>query len=355
MTHMNDSTSWPLTVQVSSGFLLRSAIIAVLCLVLGLWGIYDYLVKLPTQELLYHRAEVARQFNRIAEPILNTSDEAPDSDATVDDEALAGFRDAIIADLRIEPAAKLADEVNGLQQVATDDTGASISLNEIGRLLAQHLKTVDTRLTQSEKVNTSWLAIVGVMTKVAQTPVGLNGKPVEELKMMRSAANQALNDWGDVQPPSKFDRPMQWLFILCLPFVPWYAWAAITARKRKYVLDQDGTLHMPGGTWSRDDIAEIDMSLWMRKSKAWVVHVDGHRALLDDYVFKGLHRIIGVLAHAQDSDQWTMDAKRVKADAPAATTDKKLRPEETIEADKAEATDADTTKMASEPDLDKVD
>ncbi len=317
---MHESTSWPLTVKVSSGFLLRSAIIAVMCLVLGVWGIYDYLVTIPTQELQYYRAEVARQFNRIAEPLLGEPVQN-DTKERVGDEALTSLRNAIIADLRIEPMPKLANEVNGLQAVSTDGTGESVSLNALGRLLAENLKTAGPPTTPATTVTANWLATVGGMTVVAQSPVALGGKPVPELKLMGIKANSALSVWGDVQPPSKYDRPMQWMFILCLPFVPWYVWSAMTAKRRKYVLDEDGTLHLPDGTWAKDDIADIDMSLWMRKSKASVVHVDGQRALLDDYVFKGLHRIVGALANAQHPEQWTAEAKRVKVEKPTSTDD----------------------------------
>ena len=320
MMPMHESTSWPLTVKVGSGFLIRSAIIAVMCLVLGVWGIYDYLVTIPTQELQYHRAEVARQFNRIAEPLLAQSVQNGTTEP-VDDEALTSFRNAIIADLRIEPMPKLADEVNGLQAVSKDGTDESVSLNALGRLLAQSLKAAGPPATPAAQITAKWLAAVGGMTVVAQSPVALGGQPVPELNLMGVAANSALSIWGDVQPPSKYDRPMQWMFILCLPFVPWYAWSAMTAKKRKYVLDKDGTLHLPDGTWAKDDIADIDMSLWMRKSKAWVVHVDGRRAVLDDYVYKGLHRIIGALANAQYPEQWTIEAKRVKVEEPTSIDD----------------------------------
>jgi len=39
--------------------------------------------------------------------------------------------------------------------------------------------------------------------------------------------------------------------------------------------------------------------------------------LLDDYLFKGIFRIVGELAAARYPDQWTDEAKKVKADASA--------------------------------------
>ncbi|MCH2135360.1 MAG: hypothetical protein MK101_02130 [Phycisphaerales bacterium] len=315
---MDNTTSSELTVKVGSGFLIRSALIAVLCLVLGLWGIWDYVVAIPNQALQYQRAEVARQFNRAVEPILNGSTK------TISKETAQGLRDAIISDLTIDRDASLAQEVAGLHTVAKDAGNGDTepSLSELGRLVAMAVqrRASDTSpKTPADTSTTAWLKAVGAMAAITLTPTNVDGSPHEALGALHNESESALKSWGDVQPPSKYDRPIQWLFILCLPFVPWYAWTALVAMRRTYRLDAEGTLHMPEGSWISHDIADIDMSRWMAKSKAWVVHEDGTRVLLDDYVFKGLHRIVGRLAAQRHPDDWTDEArpvKRAKASAP---------------------------------------
>ena len=82
-----------------------------------------------------------------------------------------------------------------------------------------------------------------------------------------------------------------------------------------YRLDDEGTLHTPQGTWTRPQIADIDMNRWMAKSIAWVVHNDGSRIKLDDYKFRKLNLIIGAIASRLHPDDWDDEARPVKADS----------------------------------------
>jgi len=129
--------------------------------------------------------------------------------------------------------------------------------------------------------------------------------------------------YGNVTPPSKFDRPMQWVFILCLPFGFYYLWKYVQMKKRSriYCLDNEGTLSTPEGIWQSSEIADIDMSRWIAKSgnsrSTWTAKVivgDNQPILLDDYIYNDMHLIIGALAHRFYPDQWTPLAKRVRID-----------------------------------------
>ncbi len=81
MTTMTESIAWPLTARVAKSQLFRSILIAVICLVFGVWGIYDYTVALPQQARDWHRADEDRTCNRNIEPVLNGSAATPDQDA----------------------------------------------------------------------------------------------------------------------------------------------------------------------------------------------------------------------------------------------------------------------------------
>ena len=309
MPPMSETTTWPLTARVAPGYLLKAVLVAVLCLVFGVWGIYDYTIALPQQSINWHRAEVARGMNRIAEPILNGST------TTVDPDAMQFFTSAFRADIEVEDQPKL-------QTALEEQQGKTLSLDDLRRILvasavadSQEAKEHGTTLAKMQ--TNAWLISINVMAQLAQAPVTLDGSPQAGLVEVRRIANEALQAWGDLQPPSKFDRQMQWLFILCLPFVPWYGWTAFKSSRRRYQLDEDGTLHLPEGTWPKDDIASVDMHRWMAKSKAWVEHVDGTRVLLDDFIYKGLWKIVGGLAATHHGDAWTEDAKPIKHDEPA--------------------------------------
>ena len=113
-------------------------------------------------------------------------------------------------------------------------------------------------------------------------------------------------------PPGKFDPLIQWIYILCLPCVPYFILQLTRTRGKIYRLDDDMTLHHPEGTWKAKDIVDIDMSRWMAKSIAWVVHVDGTRVKLDDYLYTNTHLIVGAFAHRKYPEKWDSEAKQIK-------------------------------------------
>jgi hypothetical protein len=117
---------------------------------------------------------------------------------------------------------------------------------------------------------------------------------------------------GEVTPPHAYDRLIQWAFIACLPFVPWYMFRFAQMRRVKYTLDDEGSLHSPLGTRKHDEIADIDMSRWMSKSIAEVVHQDGTRLKIDDYVHRDAHLVVGAIASEKHPDEWDEEAKKVK-------------------------------------------
>ena len=130
-------------------------------------------------------------------------------------------------------------------------------------------------------------------------------------------AKDGVNRTADVSSPGKFDRATQWMFILCLPFAPYYTWSLLAAKRRVYRLDADGTLHAPEGTWTKEEIADIDMGRWMSKSIAHVVHSDGRRIKLDDYVYRNVHLIVGAIASKRYPEEWATDARRIPSERPA--------------------------------------
>lgn len=259
--------------SVALGFSLRALFVAVICLVLGLWGIYDYLWSIPASELAFARGEISR-----------------DVHSSLD---------------------------------AIDD-------NEQSPIVAETVAKLDTRLAAPLPENASpdersWRDTLQVYRDGIERP---NTISPTDWPVIRAAARvqaaAGLELYGDVTQPSKYDRPVQWLFILCLPFVPWYLWALFSTGSRKYRFDSDGTFHMPEATWKADTIADIDMTRWMAKSTCWLVSTDGTRIKLDAHIYKGLDTIIGVIAHRLHPGNWSLDARPVTAEttetAPASDT-----------------------------------
>jgi hypothetical protein len=207
----------PLTTKVARSYTVRMIVIGVLCVLFGLWGIYDLWVKIPRQEAMVDRYEQL--------------------DTTIGD-----------YEKRVAAGQNLLPEQVGEYQAARDEM-------------------------------------------------------------------ERLNPGGAVpERPSKFDRLTQWFFILCLPCAPYFFWLLMSAHRRAYRLEDDGTLVTPAGSWPASKIGKIDMSRWMARSIAHVVHEDGQRIKLDDYIYRGTHRIVGAIASRFEPDQWTAEAKLIRPD-----------------------------------------
>ena len=148
-----------------------------------------------------------------------------------------------------------------------------------------------------------------------------NAQTVEFVAAKKTIDEITTRNSGAPTKPSQYDRTMQmWLYIIgCgLLGTPFFVWPIVQTLKKKYVLQDDGTLLSPQGTFTVDQIAEIDMSRWCAKEgdrrstwTATVVTTDGKRIVLDDHDFKNMHLIIGAIAHRMMPDTWTPEAKRV--------------------------------------------
>ena len=69
------------------------------------------------------------------------------------------------------------------------------------------------------------------------------------------------------------------------------------------------------------EISDIDMSRWMSKSVAKIVHTDGRTVTVDDYVHQDADQIIGAIAHRLRPEEWTDHAKAVESNSPSEEPD----------------------------------
>ena len=263
-SNTNESETRTLHASVAPSYTLRAILTGLVCLVLGLWGIYDYVWAIPDTQEAYLRGEICRSVRASIDGIANGEDQS----------TVTGTIDRI-------------DDALASPHPLAEDAG-----------------------------NTSWQDALRIFRDAVQPPSTLSPTDVPELRKEAMAiADKQLESYAGITEPSKYDRPVQWLFIISLPFVPYYAWAFFTTRSRKYQLDPDGTLHMPEATWTSDQLADIDMERWMAKSICWVSDQDGTRIKLDAYVYKKLDVIIGVIAHRLHPDSWGLDARPVKKES----------------------------------------
>lgn len=243
-----------ITTTLATRYWLKTLIMAIVCLVLGVWGAWDYWVAIPAQQLGFDRAEVLRT-------------------------AKAGLESSSGSDAHRQ---------------AVDSVAAALA----------------------GEGDDAWTAVL------SQIQGALAGGDFASTQAATGHVQDGLNRWGSVTPPGKYDRPVQIMFILCFPFGIWYLRSLSVHRNRAqgYRLDDDGTLNWPGGSASESEIASIDMDRWScptgNARSTWVAKVetaDGQRVVLDDYLYTGMHLVIGAIAHRLHPDEWTVEAKRVSA------------------------------------------
>ncbi len=307
-------------VRVSRGYVWRMIIIGVVCVVFGLWGVYDYMVAIPRDQKLADRLALLQVSNDALETEQTRGDLTP--------EARQAY-DMVVAELNVVLTAEL-------------DTARGTTPFNDAEGLREALSAFSDQLQASGEM--PWVAL---LTTIGDGLAAERRLPLTEASYPRAYAaftqsQTAIEELGDITAPGKYDRIMQWAFISCLPCVPYFIWMVYAARRRVYRLDDAGTLSMPEGTWARDDIADIDMSRWMAKSIARVVHRDGTSVKLDDYKFRDLHRIIGSIAARLHPDDWDAEAKPIDAKATAEARTDGGSPNEAPAEQPAEAATAST-------------
>ncbi len=275
-----------ITTTLQLKFSLQKIFIIVICTVMGLWGVYDYRYKIPAQQRAYEQGQV---FLRVKQAL-----EAEPGSATAQ-EALSRARETVQDELQA-----LVDKgSSGLEAVAGDP-----------RQAIESIRASD---------DAGWFQILVIFASALGEANGRlpDQDPSPAYVQAGGLARDGVTHTADVSPPGKFDRATQWMFILCLPFAPYYTWSLLAARRRVYRLDADGTLHAPEGIWTKEEIADIDMGRWMSKSIAHVVHSDGRRIKLDDYVYRNVHLIVGAIASKRYPQEWATNARRRQAEPPA--------------------------------------
>ena len=304
-----------ITSKVRPSYAWRMIILAVLCLVFGLWGAYDYWVAIPRQEVQYQRFQVLEETRNALEatpgtpdyrdrqqsaetairaellPLIETMSAGADVTAVaVDDPQHPGW----IAMLLINSADRVSESEQNVGE-----------LNERAKAVIAHAKTHED-FVWFRGLLMSAVAVDELERRPRPAEAPLAGVPL----MAYNYVTEQIEDMGGAPTkPSKFDRITQWAFILCLPCAPYFLLLYRRARAKTYRLEDDGSLVTPEGTWAADDIKDIDMGRWMSKSIATVSTADGKEVKLDDYLFKGMHLIVGAIAHTRYPDVWDENAK----------------------------------------------
>ncbi len=164
----------------------------------------------------------------------------------------------------------------------------------------------------------------------------LSSRPLSEAETRRyeearaTVARITAEHNGEPRKLAAYDRPLQlWLWVIGCGVLglPYFIWPLVRMLRRRWTLEEDGTLRTPWRTIPFDQVQTIDMSRWCSPTgskrstwKAWLVLADGSREELDDHDYRDMHLIIGFYAHRFHPEEWTEEAKRVPSEEEASPT-----------------------------------
>lgn len=279
--------------KIARHYGLKQIIVGYVCLLLGVWGLIDYVWTIPNKEIAYARLQIVE--------LARTGLKTEQVGNVLSPEAEEAQKD-VIAEMNTILKKVLAD----IQEPGKEIKSQQELQDALGKLSESMKESPDGR----------WFAQLVVISS------GLHSKrhlPLSESEFPQAYAAYELtsnyvDSVGAIEKPHKYDRIMKGLvFLPCLPFFPYFLWIYYRTKRQVYELDDNGTLHSQAGDWPADSIADIDMSKWMSKSIAHVVHTDGTRLKLDDFKHRDLHLIIGAIASRLYPQDWDDQAKKVKS------------------------------------------
>ena len=169
------STAPALESRIAPSYRLRSILIILMCLVLGLWGVYDYVWAIPPQAEHALRRDVSQDVLELLETAAN-----PDYNTEA--------RDQIVDQL--------------VQWLQERDASTPSTPEELDRL--------------DPSSNQAWNISMIIYVKGLESRPMPSGAPSEAMQVAGVVSNRSMDLYGDAQAPSAYDQPVQWLFILSL-------------------------------------------------------------------------------------------------------------------------------------------
>ena len=309
-----------ITSRIRPSYGWRMIILCVVCIVFGLWGIYDYVYSIPAAQQQYERYQVLELTRDALEATPGTVDYRKKMDAAKEvvllqivpiidvASAEADVQVASVADPNYDQWLAALFVASGDPSMAPDQT-QGVASNKASQVIA---------VVRNQK-DFSWLKGM-LLSRLALLQPRRAGSTLEGIpRLAYDFSKQHIDALGGVpKKPGKFDSLTQWAFILCLPCAPYFFYLCRRAKVKTYTLEDDGTLVTPEGRWTADQIKDIEMKRWMSKSVATVSTTSGTDVKLDDYLYKGMDKIVGAIAHKRYPNDWDENAKPLKDGQPIA-------------------------------------
>ncbi|MAV54810.1 MAG: hypothetical protein CMJ28_02505 [Phycisphaerae bacterium] len=294
-------------------WVIQMGLMTVLCAVFGVWGWYDYSVKIPLDELGYQKkvafSNVKAGLEAHANSEANALQTAADGIKVAAQQLTDSMTKSEAEELR-QARGEMQSQFKEQMEQAQQEGLVSATFN-----FRSNLGTV-------ARERLSWtLQVDRMIVGLALVDQGEWTRDSDAFANFVDGVSEGVTAYQKFPVPNKWNRMVQWLFILCGPYSLFTAFQLIGGLRRKYSVDEEGAFHHPEGTWLANEITDIDMSRWMSKSVAKVIHTDGRIAKIDDYIHQDADKIIGEIAHRLRPSEWTDHAKAVSNNSPSDETD----------------------------------
>lgn len=287
------------TVCLAPRFWIEKVIFGAICLVLGVWGIYDYTIAIPQQEKSWEWRKTLTVYQKIFD----------------------SWEEENLKELIKDAEKHIQEKIEAFQ------------INKKNVPVYKDFENVNININPNLQDDESVIGFLYLATTVIKNEYQKTRKPnnltlPEKLLPIKKFVFNGLNQVGGVEKPSDFDRYVQWAFISCLPYGLWIFLNTLSlGRKGKqYKLNTtEKTIKTPDGVYfygehSKSDelrVVSIDMSSWSSKTgsarkswMAWLVTKHNKRICLDDFPYKNMWKIVGEIAHHFEPNKWSTDAKR---------------------------------------------
>ena len=303
-------------------WVIQMSLMTVMCAVFGVWGWYDYSVKIPMDELGYQKlvafTNVKSGLEAQANGETNALQTAVQGVQAARQELTASMTEAEVEQLK-SVRQEMESQFKAELQKAREEGLVSVEFNyttELGTIAQARLR---------------WsLEIDRLAAGLLEVGQGRWARGSDAFANFVEGVSAGITAYQKFPVPNKWNRMVQWLFILCGPYAVVAGLQLIGGLRKKYSVDEEGNFHHPQGSWGAAEINDIDMSRWMSKSVAKIVHADGRTVKVDDYVHQDADQIIGAIAHRMRPEEWTDHAKAVE---PNSTSEEADIPSDTPEQD----------------------
>ena len=309
-------------------WVIQMSLMTVVCAVFGVWGWYDYSVKIPMDELGYQKKVAFSNVKSGLEAHANGEDSALQT-AVQAVQAAQQQLTASMTEVEVEQLKSVRRELESPQFIAELKKSQEEGLNPaqfVDRYLSDQKslgKVARARVLWSRDIDRLLIALIEVGS-------GRWERGSDDLADFVEFVSTGITNFQKYPVPNKWNRMVQWLFILCGPYAVVAGLQLASGLRKKYSVDEEGNFHHPHGSWAAAEINDIDMSRWMSKSVAKIVHADGRTVVVDDYIHQDADQIIGAIAHRLRPAEWTDDAKAVEANS---TSEEINTPNDTSEQD----------------------